>query len=100
MAAGDGGKSLGVAMSNPQLDGFKVTSVIEADNASGKLAFYGVTAVVQPASAVQTTTAATWVTVCATRGAFATSDDIVTFINAMKQIQTVLKTVGIWKGTV
>ena len=99
MAAGDGGKALGVAMSNPTLEGIKVASVVEAETASLKLGFFGVTAVVQPSSAAQTTTAATWVTVCATRGAFATSDDIVTFINAMKQVQTVLKTLGLWKGT-
>lgn len=64
-----------------------------------KISFYGVTPVVQPSSAAQTTTAATWVTVCATRAAFATSDDAVTFINAMKQVQTVMKTLGLWKGT-
>lgn len=99
MAAGDGGKTLGVAVANPTLDGFKVASVIEADNASLTLAFYGVTAVVQPASAAQTTTAATWVTVCATKAAFASSDDATTFINAVKQVQTVMKTLGLWKGT-
>lgn len=64
-----------------------------------KISFYGVTTVVQPASAAQTTTAATWATVCATRAAFASTDDATTFINAVKQIQTVMKTLGLWKGT-
>lgn len=99
MAAGEGGRALGVAMSNPSLDGVKVPTVFEAESATLKMAFYGVTAVVQPSSAAQTTTAATWVTVCSTRGAFATSDDIITFINAVKQVQTVMKTLGLWKGT-
>lgn len=66
---------------------------------TAKISFYGVSPTAQLASAAQTTTAATWVTVCATKGAFATSDDIVTFINAVKQIQSVLKVIGIWKGT-
>lgn len=99
MAAGDGGRTLGVAVANPLLDGLKVPSVIEAETATLKLAFYGVTAVVQPASAAQTTTAATWATVCATRAAFASTDDATTFINAVKQLQTVMKTLGLWKGT-
>ena len=63
------------------------------------ISFYGVSPIAQPASATQTTTAATWVTVCATKAAFATSDDAVTFINAVKQVQTVMKTLGLWKGT-
>lgn len=63
------------------------------------ISFYGVTPVAQLASAAQTTTAATWVTVCATKAAFASSDDATTFINAMKQVQYVMKTLGLWKGT-
>lgn len=106
------GRALGVSDSKADIDGGTIdnatigqttpaavkASKLETTSAS-TIGFYGVAATAQLASAAQTTTAATWVTCCATKGAFATSDDIVTFINAMKQIQSVLKVIGIWKGT-
>lgn len=99
MAAGDGGKALGVAGSNPTLDGFKVTSVIEADNATTKLAFFGVTGVTaQPAAATQTTIVATFITISSGFG-FTSSDQVISVIAAIQQIQTVLKTLGLWKGS-
>lgn len=101
MAAGDGGKALGVAMSNPTLEGFKVPSVIEADTNSAKMAFFGVTAVTQPADATQATITATWVTISdgAQGFGFQTSDQIISVIAAIKQIQHALKTLGAWKGS-
>lgn len=98
MAAGDGGRALGVAMSNPALDGLKVASVIEAENASLKLGFFGVTAVVQPVGATQATIVATMIAISSGFG-FTTSDQVVSVIAAIQQIQTVLKTLGLWKGT-
>lgn len=65
-----------------------------------KISFYGVTAVVQPSGATQTTITATWVTLSGGTGfGFLTSDQIISVIAAIQQIQTVLKTLGLWKGT-
>lgn len=100
MAAGDGGKALGVAFSNPVLDGFSVSGVISADSGSAKLGFYGVTAVVQPAAATQTTLTATWIACSTAQGfGFLTSDQVISVIAAIQQIQSVLKTLGLWKGS-
>lgn len=100
MAAGDGGKALGVAFSNPTLDGLLVTSVLSAENSTLKLGFYGVTAITQPAAATQATLTATWVLCSTSTGyGFFSSDQIISVIAAIQQIQTVLKTLGIWKGS-
>lgn len=65
-----------------------------------KISFYGVTPIVQPSAATQATLTATWVTLCAGGGfAFRTSDQIISVIAAIQQIQTVLTTIGIWKGS-
>jgi hypothetical protein len=63
-----------------------------------KLSFYGVTAVVQPSGATQTTITATWITISSGFGFFS-SDQIISVIAAIQQIQTVLKTLGLWKGS-
>lgn len=65
---------------------------------SDKISFYGVTAVVQPSGATQTTITATWVTISSGFGFFS-SDQIISVIAAIQQIQTVLKTLGLWKGS-
>lgn len=91
------GKTLGVAESEPVLDALTVTSNMTVT--SSTLAFFGATAAARVTGAVQATTAATWATVCATRAAFATSDDATTFFNMVKNIQHVLKTTGLWKGS-
>lgn len=63
-----------------------------------KLSFYGVTPVVQPSGATQATITTTWVTISSGFG-FATSADVISIIAAVQAIQTVLKTLGLWKGT-
>ncbi len=98
MAAGEGGKTLGVAVANPTLDGLKVASVIEAEASTAKLAFYGVTAVVQPSGATQATVTATWVTISSGFG-FSTSDQVISVIAAIQALQTCMKTLGLWKGS-
>lgn len=67
--------------------------------ATDTIGFYGTTPTAQIAAAAQATSAASWVTVCATRAAFGTSDEAVTFFNTFRNIQHVLKTTGLWKGS-
>lgn len=65
-----------------------------------KISFFGVTPVIQPVGATQTTITATWVTLSGGTGfGFLTSDQIISVIAAIQQIQTVLKTLGLWKGS-
>lgn len=63
-----------------------------------KISFYGVTPVAQPAAAAQATITITWVTISSGFG-FQTSDQVVSLIAAFKEVQNVLKTLGIWKGS-
>ena len=69
--------------------------------ATEKISFYGVTTVVQPSAATQATITATWVTISdgAQGFGFSTSDQIISVIAAIKQIQHALKTLGLWKGS-
>jgi len=65
-----------------------------------KIAFFGATPVIQPVGATQATITATWVTISAGTGfGFASSDQIISVIAAIKQIQTVMLTLGLWKGS-
>ena len=70
-------------------------------NAATRLiGFFGVTPVTQPTASSQTTITATWTSVCNGTGyTFRTSDQIISFIAAVQQIQTVLTTLGLWKGS-
>lgn len=87
------GRALGVSQSNVCLDGLSFTT-------GSTIGFYGVTKVAQPADATQATITATWVTLSAGSGfGFLTSDQIISVIAAIKQIQYTLKTLGLWKGT-
>lgn len=63
------------------------------------ISFYGVTGTAQLSAAAQATSAASWATVCATKAGFGTSDEAVTFFNTFRNIQHVLKTTGLWKGS-
>lgn len=63
------------------------------------IGFYGTTPTAQIAAAAQATSAASWVTICATKAGFGTSDEAVTFFNTFRNIQHVLKTTGLWKGS-
>lgn len=118
------GRTLGVADAEPVLDALTVTGTTAftgAVTAAGALtvsgaatlngntiignavtdtiAFYGVAGTAQLAAAAQATTAASWVTICGAKAAFGTSDDAVTLLNTIKNIQHVLKTTGLWKGS-
>lgn len=94
-------RSLGVSSSKADIDEGTISGLSSFSTASGSyVGFYGVTAVVQPSGATQATLTATWVTLCAGGGfAFRTSDQIISIIAAVQQIQTVLKTLGLWKGS-
>jgi hypothetical protein len=70
---------------------------VQFNNAAGTLGFFGVTPQAQPANASQATITATWVAISAGFG-FLTSDQAVSIIAAVKQIQFTLKTLGLWKG--
>lgn len=64
------------------------------------ISFYNVTPVAQIAAAEQATITATWVTLCATAGfGFLLSNQIISVIATIKQIQHVMKTLGLWKGS-
>jgi hypothetical protein len=87
------GRALGVLQSNlKDLDGLEFTP-------GSTIGFFGVAQVSQPANATQTTITATWVTLSAGAGfGFLTSDQIISVIAAVQQIQHVMKTLGLWKG--
>lgn len=100
MAAGDGGKSIGVAMSNPTLDGVLVPSVLSADNPSLKLGFYGVTAVIRPTSSNEAAPASTApVSISATQWGFSTSTQAQAILTLVTQLRADLVTLGLITGS-
>ncbi len=62
------------------------------------ISFYGVTPVAQLSGATQTTIVATFITISSGFG-FTSSDQVISVIAAIQQIQYVLKTLGLWKGS-
>lgn len=68
-------------------------------SATELISFYGTTPTAQISAAAQATSAASWVTVCATKAGFGSSDEATTFFNTFRNIQHVLKTTGLWKGS-
>lgn len=66
---------------------------------TSKLGFYGTTPVVRPAVANNATITATWVTISdgAQGFGFQTSDQIISVIAVIKQMQHVLTTLGLWE---
>jgi hypothetical protein len=69
-------------------------------SATDLIAFYGTTPVVQPSGAAQATITATWVTLSAGTGfGFLLSDEIISVIAFLKEVATVFKTLGLWKGS-
>lgn len=70
---------------------------VSLGTAAGTMGFFGVTPQVQPAAATQATITATWVAISSGFGFFS-SDQAVSMIAAVKQIQFCLKTLGLWKG--
>ena len=62
------------------------------------ISFYGVTPTAQLSLATQATITATYATVCGGPCVFANSDQIVSVIACIKEIQHVLTATGLWKG--
>lgn len=85
------GRALGVMQSVAEFDQITTTT-------GSKLGFYGVTPTAQLSGATQTTITATWVAISSGFG-FLTSDQVVSVIAAIQQIQYALKTLGLWKGS-
>ncbi len=84
------GRALGVAMSVQEFD--QITVPVD-----GKVGFFGVTPAAQLAAATQATITATWVSISSGFG-FQTSDQAISMIAVVKEIQHVLTTLGLWKG--
>lgn len=85
------GRALGVMQTVAEFD--QITT-----GAGSKVGFYGVTPTTQPADATQATITATWVSISSGFG-FQTSDQAISMIAAVKQLQHVMKTLGLWKGS-
>lgn len=89
MAAGEGGVSLGVSMSNPSLSGVLVPSVLSAESSVAKLSFYGVTPSSQRASSIQAASvvsANSFISVTSNLAAFCA------------EVAATLTGLGLWKG--
>lgn len=87
-------KSVGVAFSDPQLDG----AILSASG--GTVGFFGTTATTQPASASQAAIASTApVSISATQWGFSTSAQAAGVINLLTEIRTGLVALGIIKGS-
>ena len=122
MAAGDGGSALGVAMSNPTLDGLRVTgatvvaavstsgtvsaasisvaSVLSATASGATLGFYGASPGAQPSSTVQAVAISTAaVSVSATQWAFATSTQADGIVRLVNRLRSDLVTLGLIAGS-
>ena len=118
-------KAIGVAYSDPAIDGgtidntpvgsttaaagaFTTLTASGATTLNGNAAlgngvadvisFYGVTGTAQLSLATQATITATYATVCGGPCVFANSDQIVSVIACIKEIQHVLTATGLWKG--
>jgi hypothetical protein len=65
-------------------------------SSSEKIGFFGTTPALRPAVTYNATITATWLT-CSSGFAFSTSDQIVSVIGAIKDIQQVLTTFGLWE---
>jgi hypothetical protein len=63
---------------------------------SKKISFYGTTPATRPAVTYNATITVTWVTISSGFG-FSSSDQAVSVIGALKDIQHVLTTLGLWE---
>ena len=100
MAAGDGGAAVGVAMSNPSLDGVLVQNVVSAEKVTAKLGFYGATPGTQPASSSQAAAASTAVvSISATQWGFSTSTQGNAVVTLVNRLRADLVTLGLIKGS-
>ena len=92
-------RSLGVADSKADIDEGSITGITAlGTSTSALIGFYGVTRVAQPTGATQATIVATFITISSGFG-FTSSDQVVSGIAAIHQIQHVLKTLGLWRGS-
>lgn len=105
MAQTDTGKSLGVAISRPTLEGLTVggTSTAPATidlgaAATDKVGLYGATPVVQRATAASHTTIATTVAVSTTSAiwGFSTSTQANALTAAVAELQATMVALGVW----
>jgi hypothetical protein len=90
MAIVGNGRALGVAMSNPTLDGLKFQT-------GSEIGFFGVTQVTQPANAAQAALTVTTATVCGFGFPNATAFN--SFIAQLENIRASLVTLGLLKGS-
>lgn len=65
---------------------------------TSKIGFYGTTPVARLTGATQATLTATWVTISSGFG-FSSSDQIISVITAIQQLQNLATTLGLWKGS-
>ena len=100
MAAGDGGRALGVAVSNPSLDGVLVSTALSAEASTSKLGFYGVAAVIRPTSSNEAAPASTApVSISATQWGFSTSAQAQAVLTLVTQLRADLVTLGLITGS-
>lgn len=97
-AIGDG-EQIGDGNTNERLNvGRSGQAVMVQPSTSGSLGFFGVTPVARPASAEQATITITWLTISSGFG-FETSNQVISLIASFKAMQSLLTTLGLWKGT-
>lgn len=87
-------KAVGVAFSDPQLDGAVIGTT------TGTAGFFGATATTRPASASQAAVATTApVSISATQWGFSTSTQAQTLIDSHNAVRAALVSLGIIKGS-
>lgn len=95
-----GARTHGVYTSKADLDEGTITGLTVLATASGStVGFYGTTPAARPSVANNATITATWVTISdgAQGFGFQTSDQIISVIAVIKQMQHVLTTLGLWE---
>lgn len=94
------GRSLGVAESDPVLDGLTVTGNVKlGDAAADLISFYGATQVSQPTSANQAAVTTTGTVSTAGIFGFTTSTQANAIITLLNQVRSDLVTLGLIKGS-
>lgn len=94
MAAGDGGRALGVSMSNPTLDGLKVDQVIDADRVAATLGFFGATPITRPSGTSQGALSTGNVTSVTVTGTSITTTGVVAGFQTLAQVTAALTAIN------